>query len=167
MNSPASEHVTQRYVAIGASGGNGLEDIQELLGALPHPVAAVVMVVLHRPTDRISRLREILAAATPTAVVVAQTGETFEPGRIYIGEPAQHLTLLTGNEAGLIPGDLNEHRNRTIDLLFHSLAVHGVVGHWRRALGILGRWLARAGRHSSRGGRDNGADATTWRCRHA
>src|SRR3954447_4370182 len=124
MNSPASEHVTQRYVAIGASGGDGLQDIQELLGALPHPVAAVVMVVLHRPADRISRLREILAAATTTAVVVAQTGETLEPGRIYIGEPAQHLTLLTGNEAALIPGVLNEHRNRTIDLLFHSLAAH-------------------------------------------
>jgi len=43
MSSPASEHVTQRYVAIGASGGDGLQDIQELLGALPRPVAAVVM----------------------------------------------------------------------------------------------------------------------------
>ena len=124
MNQPASEHPTHRYVAIGASGSDGLHDIEELLGALSYPVAAVVMVVLHRPVDRISHLRNILAGATPAAVIVVQEGETLEPGCIYLGEPAHHLMLIAGDAAGLVSGGLNEHRNRTIDILFCSLAAH-------------------------------------------
>jgi chemotaxis response regulator CheB len=124
MDQPASEHPTHRYVAIGASGGAGLDDIRELLEALPHPLAAVVLVVLHRPVDRISHLRAVLATATPMTVTVAREGGTFEPGRVYIGEPAHHLTLLARNKAALVPGPRNEHRNRTVDLLFRSLAAH-------------------------------------------
>jgi hypothetical protein len=124
MNRSASEHPACRYVAIGASGGDGLHDIRELLAALPHPVAAVVMVVLHRPVDAISRLREVLATATPASVVVAREGEALEQGRVYIGEPAHHLTLLAGGGAGLVPGVANEYRNRTVDVLFRSLAAH-------------------------------------------
>jgi two-component system chemotaxis response regulator CheB len=122
MDWTASERPAHRYVAIGASGGDGLDDVRALLAALPHPMAAVVMVVLHRPVDRISQLREILAAATPAAVVVARQGEVLEPGRVYVGEPADHLTLVAGGAAGLVPGPGNEHRNRTVDLLFRSLA---------------------------------------------
>ena len=80
------------------------------------------MVVLHRPIDRISHLRSALAAATPAPVIVAREGERLEAGRIYIGEPAHHLTLIGGGAAGLVPGPGNEHRNRTVDLLFRSLA---------------------------------------------
>ena len=115
---------SHRYIAIGASGGDGLDDIKALLRALPQPLAAVVMVVLHRPVDQISHLREVLASATSAEVIVAGDGVTLEPGRIYIGEPAQHLTLLGGNWPAWSPGLDNEHRNRTVDLLFRSLAAH-------------------------------------------
>ena len=122
MDRPAPGRPAHRYVAIGASGGEGLDDIRALLQALPHPVPAAVMVVLHRPVDGISHLRAVLAAATPAPVVVAHEGERLEAGRVYIGEPAHHLTLVAGNAAGLVPGPGNEHRNRTVDLLFRSLA---------------------------------------------
>src|SRR4051812_29835620 len=122
MDWPASGRPAHPYVAIGASGGEGLHDIRALLRALPHPLAAVVMVVLHRPVDRISHLRATLAAATPAPVIVAREGERLEAGRIYIGEPAHHLTLIGGGAAGLVAGPGNEHRNRTVDLLFRSLA---------------------------------------------
>ena len=122
-----------RYVAIGASGGDRLDDIKALLRALPRPLAAVVMVVLHRPVDRISHLREVLARATQAPVIVASDGVTFEPGRIYIGEPAHHLTLIGGNVASLVAGAENEHRNRTVDLLFRSLAEHAGTS----AIGIV------------------------------
>jgi two-component system, chemotaxis family, protein-glutamate methylesterase/glutaminase len=122
-----------RYVAIGASGGDGLDDINALLRALPRPLAAVVMMVLHRPVDRISQLREVLATATQAPVIVAREGVTFEPGRIYIGEPAHHLTLIGGNVASLVAGAENEHRNRTVDLLFRSLAEHAGAS----AIGIV------------------------------
>jgi two-component system, chemotaxis family, protein-glutamate methylesterase/glutaminase len=124
---------TRRYVAIGTSGGDGLDDINALLRALPRPLAAVVLVVLHRPVDRISHLREVLATATQAPVIVAREGVTFEPGRIYIGEPAHHLTLIGGNVASLVAGAENEHRNRTVDLLFRSLAEHAGAS----AIGIV------------------------------
>jgi two-component system chemotaxis response regulator CheB len=111
-----------RYVAIGASGSDGLDDIQELLRALPYPLAAVVMVVLHRSVSHISQLRSVLAAATPATVIVASEGEFLVPGCIYIGEPADHLTLIARGTAGLVAGADNEYRNRTVDLLFESLA---------------------------------------------
>jgi chemotaxis response regulator CheB len=123
VNSPPSEG-PYRYVAIGASGGDGLDDIRELLRALPYPLKAVVMVVLHRAVDHLSQLREILAAVTPATVVIASEGERLEPGCIYIGEPADHLTLIAGGRAGMVPGPNNEYRNRTVDLLFHSLAAN-------------------------------------------
>src|SRR3954470_17185566 len=122
MDWPASGRPAHRYVAIGASGGEGLDDIRALLQALPHPLAAVVMVVLHRPVDRISHLRAALATATPAPVIIAREGERLEAGRVYIGEPAHHLTLIGDGAAGLVPGPGNEHRNRTVDLLFRSLA---------------------------------------------
>jgi len=48
-------------VAIGASGGEGLEDIKALLAILPADLPAVVLVVLHRPSDQISHLKEVLS----------------------------------------------------------------------------------------------------------
>jgi len=106
-------------VAIGASGGQGLGDIQVLLGALRYPWAAAVLVVLHRPADKVSNLRHILARSSPMPVVIAAEGEALRPGVCYIGEPDAHLTLLAGNLAHLTDGML---RNRTVDVLFQSLA---------------------------------------------
>ena len=112
------------FVAVGASGGEGLNDIKELLRTLPKPTLAVVMVVLHRPSDRVSALRDVLARACDMPVVVAEEAETFVPGTCYIGEPDAHLTLVSRNAAGLVPGAGHSHRNRTIDTLFISLARH-------------------------------------------
>jgi two-component system chemotaxis response regulator CheB len=111
-------------VAIGASGGDGLDDIRALLAALPWPVPAVILVVLHRPVDRISNLRDILARASRIEVRVAAQNDRFEPGICYIGEPDQHLTLTAHSLADMVDDADNRHRNRTIDTLFHSVAEH-------------------------------------------
>jgi two-component system chemotaxis response regulator CheB len=76
------------FVAIGASGVEGLNDIQTLLNLLLKPVQAIVMVVLHRPSDKISHLREVLARGCSLSVVVASEAEALEEGVCYIGEPA-------------------------------------------------------------------------------
>jgi hypothetical protein len=91
-------------VAIGASGGEGLNDIEALLTRLPKPVKAVVMVVLHRPSDRISALRDVLGRRSGLPVVVAEQAEAFESGVGYIGEPDQHLTLGWSGGADLLAG---------------------------------------------------------------
>jgi two-component system chemotaxis response regulator CheB len=121
------------FVAIGASGGEGLRDIELLLGSLPASLDAVVMVVLHRPSDRVSHLRSILSRYANMPVVIASEAQRLEPGVCYIGEPAGHLTLVDSFLAHLVPGSANRLRNRTIDVLFESLAVHAGA----RTIGII------------------------------
>jgi two-component system chemotaxis response regulator CheB len=120
-------------IAIGASGAAGLSDIKHLLAALPAFLNAVVMVVLHRPTDQISHLRQILGRSTQMPVVIAEQDERLEAGICYVGEPDGHLTLVERNLAHLIDDPHNRYRNRTIDALFNSLARHAGP----RAIGVV------------------------------
>ena len=109
-------------VAIGASGDEGLRNIKSVLQALGPGLAAVVMVVLHRGFDRPTRLREVLGAATPMPVFVADDQQELRPGCCYIGEPASHLTLLARGRGEMTDDPGRLPRGRTVDLLFRSVA---------------------------------------------
>lgn len=121
------------FVAIGASGSEGLDDIIDLLRALERPSEAVLMVVLHRPSDRISFLAEVLSRRSGLPVVVAEEATRLEPGTCYVGEPDGHLTLVDHQVAHLVPGADHVLRNRTIDTLFNSLADHAAS----RVIGVV------------------------------
>lgn len=121
------------YVAVGASGSEGLNDIVDLLKSWPPYFPAVVMIVLHRPSDKVSNLQDVLARATQMPVLIATEAERFCPGSVYIGKPDEHLTLMAQEAASLINGIAHKYRNRTIDLLFNSVALHAR----ERAVGIV------------------------------
>ena len=121
---PVSAQVPPCIIAIGASGRDGLDDIKALLSGLPDPLAAIVLVVLHRPWDRLSHLRDILARASHLPVVIAEDGDRLQLGTCYIGEPAEHLTLAARSRVHLLDDPTNSYRNRTIDALFRSVAAH-------------------------------------------
>jgi two-component system chemotaxis response regulator CheB len=110
------------FVAIGASGSEGLRDIQDLLARLQTPMPAVMLVVLHRPWDQPTNLREILARCSKLPVVIAAEGERLEIGTVYIGEPESHLTLVARSFGEMIDDPKRLHRNRNVDLLFDSVA---------------------------------------------
>ncbi|MEA1835198.1 chemotaxis protein CheB [Methylobacterium durans] len=112
------------YVAIGASGPKGLDDIQRLLARLPRDLPAVVLICVHRPFDKVSHLREILQRHSPLPIHLAQDCERLLSGRGYIGEPDAHLCLAERGLCGLIADPENLHRNRTVDVLFRSIAEH-------------------------------------------
>jgi two-component system chemotaxis response regulator CheB len=128
---PAQGEMTP-CVVIGASGSQGLRDLRALLEALPRSLNAIVLVVLHRPADRPSALATVLACNSSLPVRVARHGQSLSPGTIYVGEPDQHLTL-TDHHALLVPHEPSVHRNRTIDLLFKSVAAQAGP----RAIGIV------------------------------
>jgi two-component system chemotaxis response regulator CheB len=112
-------------VAVGGSGAEGLDDIRELLAALSPELPAIVMVVLHRPWNRRSDLQSILVRASALPVIVASQGERFEIGTVYIGNPAEHLTLAANTFGDLVDDRERVFAGRTVDLLFDSVAVHG------------------------------------------
>jgi two-component system, chemotaxis family, protein-glutamate methylesterase/glutaminase len=120
-------------VAIGASGGEGLTDIRDLLAALPAGLPAVVLVVLHRPSDQVSHLKEVLRRASQMPVLIPQQGDQFRTGCCYVGEPDAHLTLAQQSNVRLVEGTADKHRNRTIDILFNSIAAHAGA----RGIGVV------------------------------
>jgi two-component system, chemotaxis family, protein-glutamate methylesterase/glutaminase len=107
-------------VAIGASSG-GIEALQGLLEALLD-LDAIVLVVLHRPANRASYLRDILLRNARMPVVVASHAERLHKGVCYIGEPSQHLMVGPDLRADLLPD--HRYTTRNIDQLFMSLARH-------------------------------------------
>jgi two-component system, chemotaxis family, protein-glutamate methylesterase/glutaminase len=121
------------FIVIGASGREGLDDIRDLLRELPSSLFAVVLIVLHRPWHQISRLQTVLARESQLPVVIATHGERFEPGTVYIGEPEDHLTLATNSFGFLVHDPERQYGNRTVDLLFQSVAAHG----GERVLGVI------------------------------
>lgn len=121
------------FVAIGASGSEGLRDIKALLAHLNTPTPAVILVVLHRPWGQPSNLRAILARSCNLPVVIAVEGERFEAGTIYIGEPEAHLTLAARSFGELVGDQDRTHRNRNVDLLFDSVAAHAGA----RTIGVI------------------------------
>jgi two-component system, chemotaxis family, protein-glutamate methylesterase/glutaminase len=112
---------TTRYIAIGASGPDGFADLVELLAAMPAGLDAVFMVVLHRPSSHPSYLRAVLETRVTLPVVIASEAQALLPGTCYIGAPAEHLTLTARGHAGMIDGQQDAYRNRTVDLLFESV----------------------------------------------
>jgi len=116
-------------VAIGASSG-GVEALQSLLAVLSE-LDAIVLVVLHRPANRTSSLREILLRELRMPVVIARHGELLHRGVCYIAEPSQHLMVGPGLRADLLPD--HRYTTRNIDQLFISLARH----YGARTIGVV------------------------------
>lgn len=120
-------------VAVGASGAEGLQDIRDVLAALPQGLNAVVLVVLHRQSDGVTYLGEILQASSTMPVEIASDGMTARSGICYIGTPDGILTAATDNRLILLDGSNNRLRNRTIDRLFESVAQQAKD----RAIGVV------------------------------
>jgi two-component system, chemotaxis family, protein-glutamate methylesterase/glutaminase len=132
-NPPRADELGPNIVAIGASGGEGLSDLRDLLEALPAKLRAVVLVVLHRPSDQTSDLRQVLAQRSALPVVIPDQDQELRVGVCYIGEPAAHLSLAARSRVHLIEGAHNKYRNRTVDLLFTSVAAQART----RAIGVV------------------------------
>lgn len=117
-------------VAIGASAG-GVDAISRLLSGLPPNLAATVLVVLHRPIERASHLREILSLKTSLAVRVAQDGDRLESGVCLIGTPDRHMAI--GPDLRVINWSNSFYRSHNIDVLFNSLAMYA----GERTIGVI------------------------------
>jgi two-component system, chemotaxis family, protein-glutamate methylesterase/glutaminase len=113
--------ISRDIVAIGGSAG-ALDALEQLLMRFPSDLPAAVLLVLHRPVQHNSFLREILARATRMPIAIAHEGQRLEHGICYLGTPDRHLMVGPGPTFHLLPDGF--YRAHNIDALFQSLAYH-------------------------------------------
>jgi two-component system chemotaxis response regulator CheB len=119
-------------IVIGTSAG-GLEALDALIGQLPTDIPASIFIVQHMsPEDTGGALLHRLSRHRVFGCKLAKDGESFEPGRIYIAPPDNHL-LVKKNKVVVSKG-ARENRNRPgIDPLFRSAA----VAYTSRVIGVV------------------------------
>jgi two-component system chemotaxis response regulator CheB len=137
-------------IVIGASAG-GVEALQVLVSTLPRTLPAAVFVVQHVPPWGCSSLPQILTRSGPLPAALAEDGELFKYGRIYIAPPDYHL-LLEDERTVLWRGPKENRFRPAANALFRSAAatyrnrVTGVVLSGALDDGSAGLWwVARYG----------------------
>jgi two-component system, chemotaxis family, protein-glutamate methylesterase/glutaminase len=119
-------------IAIGTSAG-GMEVLDELIGQLPTDLPASIFIVQHMaPHNTAVALLRRLGRHKAFACKLADHGEVFKPGRIYIARPDYHL--LVKETTLLVTKGARENRYRPgIDPMFRSAA----VTHGPRVIGVI------------------------------
>src|SRR5919202_3234864 len=107
-------------VVVGASAG-GVEALRALVAGLPAELAAAVLVVLHTPPTRDSRLPAILGRAGILPTAHARDGEGIRPGQIYVAPPNYHLTV-EAESLRLVQGPTENGFRPAVDPLFRTAA---------------------------------------------
>jgi len=117
-------------VAIGASAG-GVRVLLQLAAALPTPLPAALLVVLHVGTHR-SLLPELMGARGDNPVLHPADGQPVQPGTIYVAPPDHHMLVASG-AIRLQRGPKENHARPAIDPLFRSVALE----YGPRAIGVV------------------------------
>jgi two-component system chemotaxis response regulator CheB len=107
-------------VVLGASAG-GVEALGQLVSHLPADLPAALLVVLHTPPTRESRLPAILDRAGPLAAAHARDGERIRAGQIYVAPPNYHLTV-EHESLRLVQGPTENGFRPAADPLFRTAA---------------------------------------------
>src|SRR4029453_12016554 len=120
----------RNIIVLGTSAG-GLEALDQLVGQLPTDLPASIFIVQHMAAHNSGEpLLRRLQGHQGVSPKLAEDGDRFRPGRIYIAPPDNHL--LVKNDTMLVTKGARENRHRpAIDPLFRSAAVaHGarVIG---------------------------------------
>src|SRR6188474_2020308 len=120
----------RNIIVLGTSAG-GLEALDQLVGQLPTDLPASIFIVQHMAAHNSGEpLLRRLNRHKAFQPKLAEDGDRFRPGRIYIAPPDNHL--LVKKDKMLVTKGARENRHRpAIDPLFRSAAVtHGacVIG---------------------------------------
>ncbi len=119
-------------VVVGASAG-GVAALQLVLGALPASLPVPVLVVLHLPRDRSSRIADVLAPYCALTVREAEDKQPLQAGTVTFAPPDYHLLVEDTQAIALSMDDPVLFSRPAIDPLFESAAA--VFG--TRVLAIL------------------------------
>lgn len=119
-------------IVIGTSAG-GLEALDKLVRQIPTDLPAAIFIVQHMaPQSSGDALLHRLARNKGFHCKIAEDGEAFQQGKIYIAPPDHHL--LVKNTTLLVTKGARENRYRpALDPLFRSAA----VAHGPKVIGVV------------------------------
>jgi len=122
----------RNIIVLGTSAG-GLEALDQLVGQLPTDLPASIFIVQHMAAHNSGEpLLRRLNRHKAFQPKLAEDGDRFRPGRIYIAPPDNHL--LVKKDKMLVTKGARENRHRpAIDPLFRSAA----VAHGARVIGVV------------------------------
>jgi two-component system chemotaxis response regulator CheB len=119
-------------VAIGASAG-GIDALLQILRGLPPGFSLPIVVVLHLPEDRNSRLVEVFRAHVALPVVEALDKCRIEPGTLYFACAGYHLSIEQDLSFSLSCEAPLHYSRPSVDILMESAA----DAYGERLLGIV------------------------------
>jgi two-component system chemotaxis response regulator CheB len=119
-------------VVIGASAG-GVDALAILFDSLPAGFKPAILVVVHIPPDRPSRLAELYRQRCQLPVREALDKEPVAPGTIYFAPPDYHLLVEKDRTLSLSSDPPVAFSRPSIDVLFDSAA----LAYRERLLGIV------------------------------
>ncbi|MBH1592884.1 chemotaxis protein CheB [Stenotrophomonas maltophilia] len=108
-------------IVVGASAG-GVAALQAIVQALPAGLAVPVLVVLHVPRDRNSRIVEVLAPHCAVPVREAEDKQPIERGTVTFAPPDYHLLVEDRSSVALSIDPPVLYSRPAIDPLFESAA---------------------------------------------
>ena len=116
----SSEVAGRDIIVIGASAG-GVGALCAVIENLPPDFPAAVFAVLHLAPHGRSALPSILGRSGCLPASHPESGETIEPGRIYVAPPDHHLAI--DGDRVLLSRNASENGHRpAIDVLFRTAA---------------------------------------------
>jgi len=132
MNAAMDISLSPRVLVIGASAG-GVTALQKTLRALPAGLSIPVLVVLHLPRDRPSRIAELLDPDCALSVREADDKQPLQPGTVTFAPPDYHMLVEDEQSVALSLDAPVLFSRPAVDPLFESAAA--VFG--ERVLAIL------------------------------
>ncbi len=108
-------------LVIGASAG-GIDALMRLLPGLPPKPPYPVVIVLHLPDDRESRLAEVFQQHLPQTVRQAEDKAMLSAGWVYFAPPGYHLSIESDRSFSLSQEDPVHFSRPAIDILMASAA---------------------------------------------
>ncbi len=119
MKTPSARHL--EAIVIGGSAG-GIDALLALLPRLPSGYSLPIVIVLHLPDERDSRLAEIFAARLSLPVREARDKETIQPGTVYFAGAGYHLSIEADRSFSLSCEPPLHFSRPSIDILMESAA---------------------------------------------
>lgn len=116
-----SQRLRFDLIVIGASAG-GVSALQALLEAVPPDLAMPILVVLHLPRDRPSRITDLVGLRCPLPVREAEDKQPLHDGTVTFAPPDYHLLVEDHATLALSIDPPVLYSRPAIDPLFESAA---------------------------------------------